>query len=194
MVHKYGGFSLQIEIKQLLTNKQSNIKHPQLSITHSSTNLLNYFKPSNIKLSYHYKMQFITLTLLAALASASPIRRAVGTTASNTNVWPVSGFNVGCSPAACEYNFVVTRAAGPSNPGFNTTCTGNDLDTEYASCADKSVAAKMIARQYPIWEIDVKHSFEGGDKKAAVNDFARGNGTTENDKATFTVTVYKTTE
>lgn len=138
-------------------------------------------------------MQFLTLTLLAALATASPIRRStpgVDDTTSNTSVWPVSHFDVGCSPAACEYNFVVTRAAGPHNPGFNTTCTGNDLDKEYQACADKSVTAKLIPRQYPTWEIDVKHSFEDGDKKATVNAFA--NGTTENDKATFSVTVYKT--
>ncbi|QKX64326.1 uncharacterized protein TRUGW13939_11500 [Talaromyces rugulosus] len=137
-------------------------------------------------------MQFFTLPLLAALATASPImmRRSVDITTSNTNtsIWPVSNFDVGCSPAACEYNFVVTRPAGPNNPGFNTTCTGNDLDKEYQACADKSVTAKMIPREYPVWEIDVKHSFENNNK-AAVNAFA--NGTTA-DSSTFTVTVYKT--
>jgi protein-tyrosine phosphatase len=137
-------------------------------------------------------MQFLTLPLLAALATASPVmmRRAVDITTSNTNtsVWSVSNFDVGCSPAACEYNFVVARPAGPNNPGFNTTCTGNDLDKEYQACADKSVTAKMIPREYPLWEIDVKHSFEDSNK-AAVNAFA--NGTTA-DSTTFTVTVYKT--
>ncbi|CRG83226.1 hypothetical protein PISL3812_00577 [Talaromyces islandicus] len=132
-------------------------------------------------------MQFLTFSLLATLAAASPIMRRQPAT--NTSVWPVSNFEVGCSPAACEYSFIVTRAAGPSNPGFNTTCTGNDLDKDFQACDDKSVTARLVPHLYPEWEINVKHSFEGNNK-AAVHSFA--NGTTEADKPAFTVTVYKT--
>ncbi|KAH8704272.1 hypothetical protein BGW36DRAFT_265117, partial [Talaromyces proteolyticus] len=114
-----------------------------------------------------------TLSLLASVVSAGPILRTRDVSTSiNTTSWPVSNFDVGCSPEACEYAFTVTRPAGPNNPGFNTSCTGSDYKIEWQACDDKSVVAKLIPRTYPLWEVNVKHSFASGSSN--VDAFANG--------------------
>ncbi|EED15058.1 conserved hypothetical protein [Talaromyces stipitatus ATCC 10500] len=112
-----------------------------------------------------------TLLALATVTTASPItKRTTSNTA--TDIWPVSNFTVGCSPAACVYKFAVTRVAGPNNPGFNTTCTGNDFTSDWHPCADSSVSAKIVPKTYPEWEVDVCHKYDTADKMGWIEAFA----------------------
>jgi hypothetical protein len=137
-------------------------------------------------------MQFKSTTLLMALATlttASPITTK-RTTDTATQSWPVSGFTVGCSPAACVYTFTVTRAAGSTNPGFNTTCEGNDSTSDWQKCAESSVSARIVPKTSPFWEVDVMHTYDTVDQDGWAQAWA--NATVENTVSKFFVTVYQT--
>jgi hypothetical protein len=163
----------------------------------TSSHRLNYIK------SYHFKpptqsilifnMHFSTLTTMA-VAMASTLATAMPVTSfkrssSNTTTWPVSGFSVGCSPAACVYNLAVTRASGPSNPGFNTTCTGNDYTSDYQACADDTVYARIVP-ETGVWQVDVRHKYATDASGGFIEAWA--NATVDDSTADFAVTVYQT--
>ncbi|RAO70655.1 uncharacterized protein BHQ10_006667 [Talaromyces amestolkiae] len=135
-------------------------------------------------------MQFKSTALMAlvTLTTASPITKR--TTDTVTDSWPVSGFSVGCSPAACVYKFAVTRAAGPYNPGFNTTCEGNDYTSDWQSCGDSSVSAKIVPKTSPFWEVDVMHTYDTVNKEGWAQ--ALANATVEDTVSNFIVTIYQT--
>ncbi|GAM40668.1 hypothetical protein TCE0_039r13193 [Talaromyces pinophilus] len=138
-------------------------------------------------------MQFKSTALLMAMAmatltTASPISTK-RTTDTATDSWPVSGFSVGCSPAACAYKFSVTRAAGTTNPGFNTTCEGSDYTSDWQACADSSISAKIVPKTYPFWEVDVMHTYVTVNQEGWAQ--ALANATVEDTVSKFIVTVYQ---
>jgi hypothetical protein len=103
-------------------NKSSNIQNPTQQ-PHPKTNKMK---------------TFATLTTLSALLSAAfalpssnsqPASRSPVPTA-----WQVSNYTEGCSPAACVYNFNIAWGPTTSEPAFCTTCTGNDLATDFQPC------------------------------------------------------------
>lgn len=129
----------------------------------------------------------VSMAMLSALGSASPLMHKRQSN-STEDSWPVSGFTVGCSPAACEYSFVVTRAAGSGNPGFNTSCTGNDATDEWHTCADSSVSSRILAES-GLWQVDVQHEYSTGSAGGFIETWA--NATVELEATTFNVNVYK---
>lgn len=136
-------------------------------------------------------MQFKSTALLMAMATlttASPISTK-RTTDTATDSWPVSGFSVGCSPAACAYKFSVTRTAGTTSPGFNTTCEGSDYTSDWQACADSSVSAKIVPKTYPFWEVDVMHTYDTVNQEGWAQ--ALANATVEDTVSKFIVTVYQ---
>ncbi|KAL4876062.1 hypothetical protein BJY04DRAFT_200521 [Aspergillus karnatakaensis] len=116
----------------------------------------------------------LALSLLAASpasasAAASNIpasaRRIPDRTADPTNpalTWHVSGFDVGCSPGGCVYNFNIYGVASPNTPAFNTTCNGTSLEKDYVECKDPGVLSQLVPQQYPNWTIKAQHSWREG--------------------------------
>ncbi|OKL59173.1 hypothetical protein UA08_05830 [Talaromyces atroroseus] len=132
-----------------------------------------------------------SIALLTSLATAIPVnplsfKRA---TTPNTTTWPVSNFTVGCSPAACVYNFSVWRASGPSNPGFNTTCIGDDATSDYQACGDETVYARIVP-ETGVWQVDVRHKYATDQSGGFIEAWA--NGTVDDSTKAFAVTVYQT--
>jgi hypothetical protein len=122
------------------------------------------------------------------LASATPITQR-RSTAPDPNVWPVTGFTTGCSPAGCTFKFNVSRPASQYNPGFDTSCNGTDVNGGYQACLDQTVTANLIPDTYPKWGVEVKHKYptdsEGGFAEAYAN------ATVSSPTTNFTVNVYK---
>ena len=72
-------------------------------------------------------------TALAALASASPLRKRQDT----AYTFSITGWDFGCSPAACGWSFNVTAPSGGTDvPAFGPiACSGNTLnDVDYVLC------------------------------------------------------------
>jgi hypothetical protein len=71
-------------------------------------------------------------------------------------VYHVTKYTTGCSPAGCAYSFNIYYTPGPcttppgSNtteicePGFNTTCTGTDIQGGWRACADAVIQSNEI--------------------------------------------------
>lgn len=123
---------------------------------------------------------------LTSLSAATPLYKK---STADTDSWPVTGFTVGCSPAACVYNFTVTRASGPSNPGFNTTCGGDDYTSDYQACGDDTVSARIVP-ETGVWQVDVLHKYATDNEGGFIEAWA--NATVEESVSDFVVTVYQT--
>jgi hypothetical protein len=128
----------------------------------------------------------IAAMLMSTLTTAVPLYKK---STSDTSNWPVSGFTVGCSPAACVYNFTVSRAAGPSNPAFNTTCTGNDFTSDYTNCTDSTVSARIVP-ETGVWQVDVLQKYATDDEGGFIEAWA--NATVDESVSDFMVTIYQT--
>jgi hypothetical protein len=94
---------------------------------------------------------------LAATVSAAPL--AGRDVSASTGSWQVSGLSIGCSPAGCAYDFVITGEETSNTPAFNTTCQGSDLANEYQACVNSAISANLIPHGDPIWEVQVRHQW-----------------------------------
>lgn len=100
-------------------------------------------------------LSILPVTLFSALSAASAI--PVRSTGNPALTWHVSNFSTGCSPGGCIYNFNIAGIGTENTPGFNTTCSGNDVQDGYNPCADKHVRAQLNPHTYPEWNLKVKH-------------------------------------
>lgn len=73
--------------------------------------------------------------------------------------WHATNFTVGCTPAACFYNFNVAAPGNKEVPSFNTTCASTDLKSGYAPCQNKNISSVLtpLADGTDGWNVSVKH-------------------------------------
>lgn len=125
---------------------------------------------------------------VVGLSSARSITQRQST-ATDPDVWPVTGFTTGCSPAGCVFKFNVTRPASQYNPGFATSCNGTDVNGGYQVCLDPTVSANLVADTYPKWGVEVKHQYPTDGQGGFAEAFA--NATVSSPATNFTVKVYQ---
>ncbi|KNG80868.1 dual specificity phosphatase, catalytic domain protein [Aspergillus nomiae NRRL 13137] len=116
------------------------------------------------------------------LASALPLHRLDTSPALS---WHVSNFNTGCSPGGCVYNFNITGVASQNTPGFQTHCSGTNVQDDYAFCDDKLVKAKVVSQLYPVWTVHVQHAWFHGEAEF----YALGHANVTSTQKNFTIPV-----
>ncbi|GAB1204862.1 hypothetical protein BDV32DRAFT_127922 [Aspergillus pseudonomiae] len=116
------------------------------------------------------------------LASALPLHRLDTSPALS---WHVSNFNTGCSPGGCVYNFNITGVASQNTPGFQTHCSGTNVQDDYAFCDDKLVKAKVVSQLYPVWTVHVQHAWFQGEAEF----YALGHANVTSTQKNFTIPV-----
>ncbi|GIJ88846.1 hypothetical protein Asppvi_007774 [Aspergillus pseudoviridinutans] len=136
-------------------------------------------------------MQFATF-LLVALLSIFDITVAAPTyhyhTVNPALTWHVSNFYTGCSPEACDYRFDIMGITTPNTPGFNTTCNGTDVETDYSFCRDKHIKAKVTALKPRGWKVEVMHAWF----KPGAEFYAEGSANVTSTMRNFTIPVTDT--
>jgi hypothetical protein len=102
--------------------------------------------------------------------------------------WHVSNFNTGCSPGGCVYRFDILGIATKNTPGFNTTCNGTDVETDYTFCRDIYVKSKVTALGSPMWKVEVLHAWF----KPGAEFYAEGSANVTSSMRNFTIPVTDT--
>jgi len=122
-----------------------------------------------------------TLTTLLSTAFALPASSLKSTRSPVPTYWQVFNYTEGCSPAACEYNFMISWGSGTSEPAFSTTCTGDDLSKDFQACdtyENQYISSKEIPQdggnltvvvQHKWYEGNVTHWVEGNTTVVAVD-------------------------
>ena len=130
--------------------RQQEENHPQ---SHRRTNKMK--TPSTLTICSTLLSTALALPS-TQYASRSPVPAA----------WQVSNYSEGCSPAACVYNFSIAWAGGTSEPAFSTTCTGNDLATDFQACdpyENQYISTKEISLAGGNLTVVVQHKWYEGE-------------------------------
>ena len=107
-------------------------------------------------------LTFLPVALLSTLGLASASAIPARANGSPALTWHVSNLTTGCSPGGCTYKFNIKGVETENTPGFDTTCSGTDTQKDYKACDDKEVRAIIKPETYPMWNIQVKHVWDGG--------------------------------
>ncbi|BDD59244.1 hypothetical protein MPDQ_000197 [Monascus purpureus] len=100
-----------------------------------------------------------SISATTVIAASIPYSRAAAVRRNaDPTIWHVSNFSTGCSPAGCTYHFNIFSPATSNTPGFNTTCSGTDLQEENHSCADPTVKSTLRPLLGP-WNVTVLHNW-----------------------------------
>ena len=132
----------------------------------------------------HLSLPFFSALIVTATAASIPYRRS-------PTSWTGWNLTTGCSPAGCTYNFNIAGAPSIDVPGFNTTCSGTDLQAPYKPCADSSVKTTVRSNGWPLFNITILHEYMDDH---GVLTKAYGNQTNSPVGKIFTVPIYRLTE